>query len=139
MKDEAKTRGQLINELAGLRQRIVELKILEAERKQAEEVLRQTEEKTREIKEMYDHIIDNADGVIFRVMAEGGHVIYANPAAERLFGYTQAEWLADDTLGFKIIHPDYTEKQQQIIREINTTKKPIKNAALGWIGIALIY
>jgi len=37
MKDEAKTKGQLINELVETRQRIVELEVSEIERKQAEE------------------------------------------------------------------------------------------------------
>ena len=63
---------------------------------------------------------------------KGDRVIYANPAAERLLGYTQAEYLTDSTLGFKLIHPNYVEKQQRILREINITKKPIKNAIFGW-------
>ncbi|KKL51644.1 hypothetical protein LCGC14_2293440, partial [marine sediment metagenome] len=82
----------------------------------------------------YDRIIDNADEAIFRVEAEGGHMVYANPAAERLFGYSRAEWLADPALGFKIVHPDYAQTQRQIIEEINTTKKPVKNVTLGWIA-----
>ncbi|MEE8168337.1 MAG: PAS domain S-box protein [Candidatus Hydrothermarchaeales archaeon] len=94
---------------------------------------KQAANEMKEIKENYDRITDNADEVIFRVEAKGGHVIYANPAAERLLGYSQAEWVADPTLGYKIIHPDYIEKQKEIMEEINTTKKPIKNAVLGWI------
>jgi cell shape-determining protein MreC len=42
MKDRDKTREQLIHELVELRQRIAELKELEAKRKQAEEELRET-------------------------------------------------------------------------------------------------
>jgi len=38
MKDEEKTKGQLIEELAELRQRIAELEKAEAERKRAREV-----------------------------------------------------------------------------------------------------
>ncbi len=95
---------------------------------------KQAEEKIRKAKEDYDRIIDNADEAIFRVEAEGGHVVYANPAAERLFGYSRAEWLADPELGLKIIHPDYAQTQKQIIEEINTTKKPVKNVTFGWIA-----
>ncbi len=95
---------------------------------------KQAEDEIRRINESYDRIIDNADEVIFRVGAEGGHVVYANPAAERLLGYSQEEWLADPGLGFKIIHPDYVEEQKRVIEEINTTKKTIKNAVLGWIA-----
>ena len=99
---------------------------VDAERKQAEEEI-------RKIKESYDRITDNADEVIFRVGGQGGYVTYANPAAERLLGYSLAEWLDDHALGFKIIHPDFKEKQKQIIEEINANKKTIKNAILGWI------
>lgn len=95
---------------------------------------KQAEEDIRKAKESYDRITDNADEAIFRVEAEGGHVIYVNPAAERIFGYSRAEWLADPALGFKIIHPDFKEKQKQIIKEVNTTKKTIKSAVLGWIA-----
>jgi len=41
MSDEDKTKEQLINELAGMRQRIAELEALETERRRAEEALRQ--------------------------------------------------------------------------------------------------
>jgi len=95
---------------------------------------KKVEEEIREIKESYDRIMDNADEVIFRVDAKGGHVLYANPVAERLVGYSLAEWLDDPTLALKIIHPDFKEKQKQIIEEINTTKKTIKNTVLGWIA-----
>ncbi len=94
---------------------------------------RQAEEEIRKIKESYDRITDNADEIIFRVGGQGGNVTYANPAAERLLGYSLAEWLDDPALGFKIIHPDFKEKQKQIIEEINANKKIIKNAVLGWI------
>ena len=94
---------------------------------------KEAETKVREIKDSYDRITYNADEVIFRVEAEGGHVIYANPAAERLLGYSKDELLTDPNLGFKIIHPDYAEKQKKIIEEINAKKNPIKNVVLGWI------
>jgi len=97
------------------------------ERKQAEEEIMQ-------IKESYDRLTDNADEAIFTVEAEGGHVIYTNSAAERIFGYSKAEWAEDPSLALKMIHPDYAEKQREYIKEINTTKKTIKNAVLGWIA-----
>lgn len=93
---------------------------------------KRVEEKTKEIKESYERIIDNADEAIFRVGARGGNVSYVNPAAERLLGYSSEEWLSDHSLGFKIILPDFVEKQKQIIEEININKKPIKNNVLGW-------
>ena len=49
MKDEGKTKEQLINELVELRQKITELKAAEAERKQTEEALRESEDLTRQV------------------------------------------------------------------------------------------
>ncbi len=95
--------------------------------------LKKAQEELLETNERYNRLTDNADEVIFRVKAEGGHVVYLNAAAERIFGYSMADWLADPAIGFKIIHPDFREKQKQIIEKINTTKKPIKNAVLSWI------
>ncbi len=97
------------------------------ERKKAEEKIRQT-------KESYDRLTDNANEAIFRVKAGGGYVTYLNTAAERMFGYSKAEWAEDPSLGSKIIHPDFKEKQREIIDELNTTKETIKNTILKWIA-----
>ena len=99
--------------------------------------LKESEIEIRKIKESYERLTDNADVAIFRVKIKGRDIIYSipgNPATERLFGYSKAEWLSDSTLGFKIIHPDFVEKQKQIMDDINKNKKPIKNAVLGWIA-----
>ncbi len=93
---------------------------------------KKTEEGIKEIKENYERIIDNADEAIFRVGARGGNVSYVNPAAERLLGYSLEEWISDHALGFKIILPDFVEKQKHIVEEINKYKKTIKNTVLGW-------
>lgn len=95
---------------------------------------KKAEDKIRQIKEGYDRLTNNADEAIFRVKAETNQVIYLNPAAERIFGYSQAEWLADPDLAFKMIHPDYKGRMEQILEEITKTRKPIKNAVLGWIA-----
>jgi len=92
------------------------------------------EDNIRQIKESYDRLTDNADEAIFRVKAGGGYVTYLNAAAERIFGYSKAEWAEDPSLSFKIIHPDYKDKQKEFIKELNTTKKTIKNAVLKWIA-----
>jgi prefoldin subunit 5 len=53
LKNEDKTKKQLINELAGLRQRITELEASEANSKQAEEALKKSEKRYRDL-------VDNA-------------------------------------------------------------------------------
>ena len=47
MKDEKKTKNQLIQELAEMRQRVAQLEALEIEYKRAGEALRESEEKYR--------------------------------------------------------------------------------------------
>jgi len=49
MKDEEKTKEQLINELTELRRRVTKLEAAETERKQAEEALRESEERYRKL------------------------------------------------------------------------------------------
>jgi len=62
MRDIDKTKGQLMNELTEMRQRIIELEISETERKQAEEALRESQHKY---------------GVLFDSMGNGMFVIHA--------------------------------------------------------------
>ena len=83
MKDEAKTKGQLVNELAELRRRIAELEASETERKQAEEALKQSEEN-------YRHIVELAPDGIMTVNTKGV-VTTCNPAFFQLTGYSEAE------------------------------------------------
>ena len=85
-------------------------------------------------KECYDRLTDNADEAIFRVDMKGGNVIYANSAAERIFGYSMEEWLANKFLGFEIIHADYRDRQREIHEEMVVGKKTIKDAVLSWIA-----
>ena len=57
MNDEAKSKEQLINELMGLRQRNAELEALEPDRKQADDVLRKSDERFRWVAETTRDII----------------------------------------------------------------------------------
>jgi PAS domain S-box-containing protein len=68
---------------------------------------KQAQDRIKQINESYERITDNADEAIFRVKAEGGHVVYLNDAAERIFGYSKEEWYVNHALGLKTIHPDY--------------------------------
>jgi len=83
MKDQNKTKKQLISELMELRQRITELEALENESSQAEEALRQSEARYRTLFE------DSRDAVYITTL--GGKVIDVNKAFLDLLGYTKAE------------------------------------------------
>jgi len=79
MRDEEKTRDQLIDELKTMRQRMVELEKSEGDRKQAEKALHESEAKFRALAE-------NATAAIFVI--QGEKYVYINPAFTKITGYT---------------------------------------------------
>src|SRR5262249_54643989 len=72
-----------------------------SERKEAEEALRQSEEKFRTLTEM-----NAAATFVFK----RGRLVYANSAAARMTGYTFEELLKIDP--WKTVHPDFRESLQ---------------------------
>jgi two-component system cell cycle sensor histidine kinase/response regulator CckA len=85
MRDQDKTRQQLIGELAELRQRTAELEASEARRKRAEEALRETEKRLRSI------IEQSNDSIV--LTNEQGAIIEWNCGAEQIFGLKRDEVL----------------------------------------------
>ena len=89
MRDRDKTKEQLIDELAGLRQRIAELEASADQLKRSEEALRQSEEELRAV-------IDGARvGII--VLDNTGRVARINRYVQEVAGYTE-----DDLVGRRI-------------------------------------
>jgi len=78
MKDEEKSKEQLLTELRQLRQQITELEKSETERKRTEEELSKSEERFRLLFE------NSLDAVL--LTAPNGQILKANPAACRTFG-----------------------------------------------------
>ena len=85
MKDEDKTKEQLINELAESRRRIAELEALVDECKKAEEELREAQKYAQDI------IHSSLDMII--AVDEDRRIIEFNEAAQRAFGYSREEIL----------------------------------------------
>src|SRR5438132_1170161 len=76
-----------------------------SERKEAEDTLRQSEQKFRTLTEM-----NAAATFVFKQ----GRLVYANSAAGAMTGYTVEELLAIDP--WKTVHPDFRERLQQAWR-----------------------
>ena len=98
MKDEQKTKQQLVAELTGMRQRVAKLEELETERKRVEEVLRESEAK-------YSALVENSrDGI---VILQDGVMKFVNTASLEIVGYTPEELLGIDFL--KVVTPEDRE------------------------------
>ena len=87
MKDKDKTKDHLIQELVELRQWVAELEASEMKRKQAEQALRESEEKYRLVAES---LLD----IVYEFDLEG-KFIYVNEVATHMFGYSKDEILSD--------------------------------------------
>ncbi|MCB9077820.1 MAG: PAS domain S-box protein [Anaerolineaceae bacterium] len=99
MEDKHKTKEQLIRELNGLRQQVVELK---AERQWAEAALQESEERFRGFSEAA------FEGIAIH---KGGIILDVNQALAWMFGYEPAEMIGQNALKFA------TPKSGQIILE----------------------
>ncbi len=87
MKDEDKTREQLLTDLAALRQRIAELEALQVEHKLADQALRESEERLRTVFEA----AKNVAFVMTDLRGTEARILDFSPGAEAIFGYSREE------------------------------------------------
>jgi diguanylate cyclase (GGDEF)-like protein/PAS domain S-box-containing protein len=85
MSDKDKTQGQLIKELAELRQRVAELERAETGRKRADEALKEREANFTALAE------NAADGIV--IVNHKGNFLYVNSKAAEITGYSSDELL----------------------------------------------
>ena len=108
MKDDDKTKGQLITELTALRQRVAELEALEIELNRAENTLRNSEKR-------YRNLFEQSNDAIYITTREGEHV-EVNQAFLALFGYTSGEIKALKAQDIYVNSPDRVRFQREIER-----------------------
>ena len=109
MKDESKTKKQLINELVELRQRIIELEKQSTKHKHVEESLQESEEKYREL-------VENLNDTVYSV-DETGVFTYISPNIEPIMGYKQSE-----VIGHSFVEFLYHEDKQRILNKFQNVQ-----------------
>ncbi len=74
------------------------------DRKQAEEIIRQSQEK-------YRVLAENIPAVVYTDLAYGlGETIYISPHVQHMLGYSPEDWVADPDLCNDLIHPEDRER-----------------------------
>lgn len=112
MKDENKTKDQLINELSKLRQRITELEVVETELRRAEESLTQSKHRYRTLVESVPHGIQEND--------TDGIITFSNPAHSRMHGYKEGELVGKpiwEMLASEEEHEELRQYLEMLMRE----------------------
>lgn len=116
MKDKYKTKEQLINELAEMRRRIAELEKSETEHKQAEEVLRESENKFRSLAEK---------SLVGIYLIQDGIFRYVNPKLAEIFGYRVEELIGKRGPRDLTLQEDWPVVEKALRRRISGRVKSI--------------
>jgi PAS domain S-box-containing protein len=109
MKDQEKSKEQLVEELADLRQRIAELQRTKREFKQSEEALRESEKR-------YRTIVEAQMELVCRFFPDGT-LTFVNEAICQLLAQEREEIIGQNFYGY--IHPDDQEKTRENIKVLS--------------------
>ncbi len=92
------------------------------ERKRAQQAIRESEEK-------YRNITENIDDFLYTFERTGKILrpVFYTSSVERITGYSQAEFLTDSRLILKIVHPDDFEEAKKQLKKL--LKSRIQNSA----------
>lgn len=112
MKDEAKTKEQLISELAQMRQRLVELEVSKTK-------LNRAEQEIKRARDEYLGIANLTGDIIVKVDREGKWT-FVNDVACKFWGKPRHELI--ETAFVDYLHPDDQEKTMAVFEEVKSKK-----------------
>lgn len=115
MKDEEKTKKELLSELADLRTRLSQLEVLKQDFEQANQRLRESEERFRRLVELSPYGIG---------IASDGIAVFINDAVAKMLGATErSEIIGKPVLGF--VHESSIQAAIEHIRQVGVEGKPV--------------
>ena len=125
MKDQKKTKRQLIDELVELRQRLEELKPLKIEHKRFEESLLESERKL-------STLIGNLPGVVYRCLNDNNWTMeFISDGCVKLTGFEPSDMIYNRTVAFnELIYEDDQPLVWDQIQSELAQKKPYRCGAL---------
>jgi PAS domain S-box-containing protein len=100
---------------------------------------RSAEQECIRVEHMFHMLADNTLDVVYRIRIKPDVAIeYINPVVEKFSGYRPEEWMRDETVMFKVIHPDDLPKLDEALKNPDSHRKPImlrwihKNGTVTW-------
>jgi PAS domain S-box-containing protein len=97
--DQARSKSQLVRELAACRRQVEELKSAKAELERAK---REAEERQW----MFESLLASLEDVVWAAEVPGSDMVYMNRAAERVYGRPPSAFIGDPDLWHEVVHPD---------------------------------
>ncbi len=123
MRDEEKTKAQLLDELETLRRRVIKLGAAETGREQAEEALRTAETTLYRLKKAVE-----TTGVGITISDNDGNILYTNPADAEIHGYATEELIGQPSNIFTPPeHRDSTKRRHPEGEEFQNWKRERTN------------
>jgi PAS domain S-box-containing protein len=115
MKKSTKTKTQLLEELAILRQQLAERDRAATHKTHEEAALRRSEA-------FYRSLVESSPEVIYSLSPQDGTFTSLNPAFEKITGWPRAEWLGRSFI--PLIHPDDVPKAIEMFRRTINGETP---------------
>jgi len=123
MKDKNKQKEQLLEEIAEMRQRILELEAYEVKHKNMEDTLKDNEETLRKSSERFRSLVETTSDWIWEVDKNGVY-IYVSPKIRDILGYEPEEILGKTP--FDLMPPNEAKRIADLFSSMTASRKPFK-------------